>query len=352
MTATTPAPTTPPARSERPGTPGRPERVRRATPGTALAVLVVGLLVVSVASVLLGARWIAPTSLLDADSSTHEIAAVRLDRTLLGLAVGGALGLVGALMQGLTRNPLADPGVLGVNAGASLAMVVAISVFGVSDLQAYVWWAFAGAAVALVLVHAIASVGRDGATPVKVAIAGAALTAAVTSWVSALLLIDRKTIESFRLWQVGTIAGRGDDVLLIGLPFLAAGALLGLACARTLNALALGDDLARGLGRHVVRDRLLVSLAVVLLAGAAVALAGPIAFVGLIVPHGVRALVGPDYRWVLPLSLGFGAVLVVAADTVGRLVLPPGEVQVGIMSAVVGVPVFLHLVRRGRIGAL
>ncbi len=345
-TAAPVAPASPPARSS------RPEGRRRSSPAVAVAVLVVALVVVSVASVLLGARWIGPTSLLDPGSPTHEIAAVRLDRTLLGLVVGGALGLVGALMQGLTRNPLADPGVLGVNAGASLAMVVAISVMGVSDIRVYVWYAFAGAAIAMVLVHAIASAGRDGATPVKVAIAGAALTAAVTSWVSGLLLIDRKTIESFRLWQVGTIAGRGDDVLLIGLPFLAAGALMGLACARTLNALALGDDLARGLGRHVVRDRLVVGVATVLLAGAAVALAGPIAFVGLIVPHGVRALVGPDYRLVLPLSLGFGAVLVVAADTVGRLVLPPGEIQVGIMSALIGVPVFLHLVRRGRIGAL
>ncbi|WP_235561993.1 iron ABC transporter permease [Marmoricola sp. Leaf446] len=346
MSTATSTPVTPSGRL------ARPAGVRRASAVTAVAVLVVALLVAAVASVLLGARWIGPTSLLDPTSPTHEIAAVRLDRTLLGLAVGGALGLVGALMQGLTRNPLADPGVLGVNAGASLAMVVAISVMGVSDMRAYVWWAFAGAAIALVLVHAIASVGRDGATPVKVAIAGAALTAAVTSWVSGLLLVDRKTVESFRLWQVGTVAGRGDEVLLIGLPFLLVGAVLGLACARTLNALALGDDLARGLGRHVVRDRLVVGVATVLLAGSAVALAGPIAFVGLIVPHGVRALVGPDYRLVLPLSLGFGAVLVVAADTVGRLVLPPGEVQVGIMSAVVGVPVFLHLVRRGRIGAL
>ena len=343
---------TPVAPSVPSGSPARPEGRLRTSPAVAVAVLVVGLVVVSVASVLLGARWIGPGSLLDPSSPTHEIAAVRLDRTLLGLAVGGALGLVGALMQGLTRNPLADPGVLGVNAGASLAMVVAISVLGVSDIRVYVWAAFAGAATALVLVHAIASAGRGGATPVKVAIAGAALTAAVTSWVSGLLLVDRKTIESFRLWQVGTVAGRGDEVLLIGLPFLVVGAVLGLACARTLNALALGDDLARGLGRHLVRDRLVVGVAAVLLSGAAVALAGPIAFVGLIVPHGVRALVGPDYRLVLPLSLGFGAVLVVAADTVGRLVLPPGEVQVGIMSAVVGVPVFLHLVRRGRIGAL
>jgi iron complex transport system permease protein len=315
-------------------------------------VLIGALVVVSVASVLVGSRLIPVGVVLDPSHPMHAIAAARLDRTWLGLAVGGALGLVGALMQGLTRNPLADPGILGINAGASFAMVLAVSVLGISDLQAYVWFAFAGAAVAMVLVHAVASVGRDGATPMKLAIAGAALTAAVTSWTTGVLLTDRATMESFRLWQVGTIGGRGSDTLLTGLPFLAVGAVLAIVCARSLNALALGDELARGLGRSVVLDRLVIGLAIVLLAGGATALAGPVAFVGLIVPHGVRAVVGPDYSRVLPLSLGYGAVLVVAADVVGRVVLPPSEVQVGIMTAVVGVPIFLRLIRHGRIGAL
>ncbi len=323
-------------------------------PGTpvAVATLIAALVVVSVASVLLGARWIPPGTLFDPESPLHGVASARLDRTLLGLVVGGALGLVGALMQGLTRNPLADPGILGINAGAAFAMVLAISFFGISDLQGYIWFAFAGAAGAMVLVHAIAAVGRDGATPVKVAIAGAALAAALGSWTSGVLLVDRQTIEAFRLWNVGTVAGRDIDVLLSCLPFLVVGVVLAMASTRSLNALALGDDLARGLGRRIALDRLVVGLAVVLLAGAATALAGPIAFVGLIVPHAVRAVVGPDYRLVLPLSLGYGAVLIVAADVVGRLVLPPSEVQVGIMTAVIGVPVFLHLIRRGRIGAL
>ena len=321
------------------------------TPITA-AILVAAVIGVSVASVLLGSRWMDPGAVLDPTHPMHGIADARVDRTLLGLAVGGALGLVGALMQGLTRNPLADPGILGINAGAAFAMVLAISAFGVSDMQGYVWFAFGGAAAAMVLVHAVAAVGRDGATPVKVAIAGAALTGAVSSWTSGVLLTDRQTIESFRLWQVGTIAGRSSDVLLTGLPFLVVGAVLALACTRSLNALALGDELARGLGRRIGADRLVIGVAVVLLAGAATALAGPVAFVGLIVPHGVRAVVGPDCRRVLPLSLGYGAVLVVAADVVGRMVLPPTEVQVGIMTAVVGVPVFLTLVRRGRIGAM
>ena len=332
--------------------PGGPGAGRRVVPARAAVALGLALLVVSAGSVLLGSRWIAPGALLDPTHPMHDVAAVRLDRTLLGLAVGAALGLAGALMQGLTRNPLADPSILGVNAGASLAMVLAISWLGVSALSAYVWFAFGGAAAALVLVHLVASLGRGGATPVKVAITGAALTAAGTSLISAVLLIDRRTIESFRLWQVGTVAGRGSDVLLTGLPFLVVGTLVALGSARSLNALALGDDLARGLGRHVARDRLVVGSASVLLAGTAVALAGPIAFVGLLVPHGVRAVVGPDHRLVLPLCLGWGAVLVVAADTVGRLVLPPSEVQVGIMTAVLGAPVFLRLVRRGRWGSL
>jgi len=319
---------------------------------TTTAILVVAVVGVSVASVLLGSRWMDPGAVFDGSHPMHGIAGARIDRTLLGLAVGASLGLVGALMQGLTRNPLADPGILGINAGAAFAMVLAISAFGISDLQSYVWFAFVGAAAAMLLVHAVAALGRDGATPVKVAIAGAAFTAAISSWTSGVLLTDDKTIESFRMWQVGTIAGRGTDVLLTVLPFLAIGVLLGLACTRSLNALALGDDVARGLGRRTGIDRLLLGVAIVLLAGGATALAGPVAFVGLIVPHGVRAVVGPDYRRVLPLCLGYGAVLTVAADVVGRMVLPPSEVQVGIMTAVVGVPVFLALVRRGRIGAL
>lgn len=315
---------------------------------TSVAALAVASVVASVVSVLIGSRTIFPGAVLDSADPDHAIAMARVARTCLALAVGAALGLAGALMQGLTRNPLADPGILGVNAGASFAMVLAMSVLGVSALSSYLWFAFAGAAVTMVAVHAIAALGRDGATPLKLVIAGAALTAALSSWTSGVLLTDRQTMETFRYWQVGTVGGRGFDVLLTGAPFLVVGALVALVGARLLNALALGDDVARGLGLNVVRDRLLVGVACVLLAGTATALAGPIAFVGLVVPHVVRALVGPDHRRVLPLSFGYGAVLVVLADTLGRVVLPPTEVQVGIMCALVGVPFFLALIRRGR----
>lgn len=335
----------------------RPPRVAgRSGASRATGVLLVVLMAAAVGSVLIGSRWLAPgdvvAGLFDEDHALYGVATARLERTALALAVGGALGLAGALMQGLTRNPLADPGILGINAGASFAMVLGMSMLGISDPKAYVWFAFAGAAAAMLLVHAIAAIGRDGASPMKIAIAGAALTAALVSWTQGVLLTDKATMESFRYWQVGTVAGRGFDLLLTGLPFLAVGVVLALGCTRTLNALALGDDLARGLGRHVWRDRLVVGLAVILLAGAATALAGPVAFIGLLVPHGVRALVGPDYRRVLPLSILGGALLLVVADVIGRIVLPPTEVQVGIMTAAVGVPFFLALIRRGRLGAL
>ena len=313
---------------------------------TTTAIWVAVVVGAAIFSVLVGARAVPLAAVFDVDHVLHPVVEARIERTFLGLAVGASLGLAGALMQGLTRNPLADPGILGVNAGATFAMVVAMAVFGLTSMGAFLPMAFLGAAAAAVLVHAIASLGRDGATPIKLAITGAALSAGLASWTTGILLADRKTMESFRFWQVGTVAGRGFDVLLIGLPFLLLGALLALAGARLLNTLALGDDLARGLGRNTARDRVFLGIAIVLLAGTATALAGPIAFVGLVVPHVVRSLIGTDYTRVLPFAMLGGATLVVLADTIGRIVLPPSEVQVGIMCAFVGVPFFLVLIRR------
>lgn len=320
-------------------------------------VAVIGVLaIVSAASVLIGSQLMTvghvAAAAFDPSNPAHPIVASRIARTALAIVVGGALALAGALMQALTRNPIADPGILGVNAGAAFAVVLAISVFGVSRSVSYIWFAFVGAAAAMVLVHGIAAIGRGGATPAKLAISGAALTAATGSWTSGVLLTDQQTVQVFRLWQVGTVAGRGIDTLLTGLPFLLVGLVAALLAAPMLNTLALGDDVARGMGRTIWRDRLVVGTAITLLAGTATALAGPIAFVGLIVPHALRFVTGPDYRRVLPLTVGCGAALTVAADVIGRVILPPGEVQVGIMVAVIGVPVFLWVIRRGRLGAL
>ena len=308
-------------------------------------------LVIGSRAVPVHAVWGALTA-YDATNPLQAIVAARVPRTVVALLVGGALGLAGASMQGLTRNPLADPGILGINAGAALAMVLAITIFGVSALSGYIWFALGGAAIAAVVVHAIAGLGREGATPVKLAVAGAALTAGLSSWTTALLLTNRQTLDVFRFWQVGTVGGRTMDVVWPVLPVLLVGALLALTGARLLNVLALGDDLARGLGRRAGLDRVVVGLAIVLLCGGATALAGPIVFVGLVAPHVARVLVGSDYVRILPVSLGIGAALVVFADVAGRVILPPTEVQVGIMTAVVGVPVFFALIRRGRMGSL
>lgn len=325
-------------------------RARPTVGPTRAAALLAGLLLLAaVASVLVGSRPVSPVALLEAGPD-RVVLESRAVRTLLGALVGMALGLAGAAMQGLTRNPLADPGILGVNAGAALAIVLGIVYLGAGGLSAYLVLAFVGAAVASVAVHAIAGLGRDGATPAKLTVAGAAFAAAASSWTVAVQMVDQTTLDVMRRWQVGSTGGRDWDTVTTVAPVLLAGIAMALVLSRTLNSLALGDDLARGLGRHTGRDRVLVGITIVLLAGTATAVAGPIAFVGLIVPHLVRVVTGSDHRLLLPLSAGYGAVLVLLADTVGRVVLPPSEVQVGIMTAVVGVPFFLLLVRRGRMG--
>ena len=319
-----------------------------------LAAAVVVLVLVAGASLAVGARdvplgtvWQALAT-FDPTNGDHAVVQARIPRTLLGLLAGGALGLAGAAMQGVARNPLADPGIIGVNAGAALAVVTGIYVFGVAGFSGYVWFAFLGAAVAAAVVYLIASLGRDGATPVKLALAGAALSAGLSSLMNVILVSSQDTLDRFRFWQVGGIAGRDWTVLLPGLPFLAAGALIVLLAGRTLNGLALGDDVARGLGQRVGLFRAVVALGIVLLCGTATALAGPIGFVGLVVPHAVRFLTGPDYRWILPFSLVMAPVLLLAADILGRVVLLPGEVPAGIMTALVGAPVFVWLIRRGK----
>ncbi|MET1089860.1 MAG: iron chelate uptake ABC transporter family permease subunit [Arthrobacter sp.] len=319
-----------------------------------LLAAVVVLALLTGASLAIGARglpletvWQA-LSAFDPDNGDHAVVQARLPRTVLGLLVGGALGLAGAAMQGVARNPLADPGILGVNAGAALAVVTGIYVFGVGSLSGYIWFAFLGAAAAAVVVYLIASLGRDGASPVKLALAGAALNAGLYSLMNVILVSSQDTLDRFRFWQVGGIAGRDWSVLLSGLPFLAAGAAIVVLTGRVLNSLALGDDIARGLGQRVGLVRAITALGIVLLCGSATALAGPIAFVGLVIPHAVRFLTGPDYRWILPFSMVLAPALLLGADIIGRVVLLPGEVPAGIMTALVGAPVFVWLIRRGK----
>lgn len=332
---------------------GLQQRTRPAVRRAALlAASVVVLALACLASVAFGARALSFHTVFEAltaydpANGDHAVVASRIPRTVLGLLAGGALGLAGAAMQGVARNPLADPGILGVNAGAAFFVVLAIYGFGVASFTGYIWFALAGAALAAVAVYTVASLGREGATPVKLALAGAALSAGLSSLMSAVLVSNQQTFDVFRFWQVGSVSGRGWDVITAVLPFLALGAVITLGAGRALNGLSLGDDLARGLGQRVALNRGITALGVVLLCGAATAAAGPIGFLGLVIPHMVRSLTGPDYRWILPFSLVLAPVLLLVADVAGRLALPPGEIPVGVMTAVIGAPVFIWLVRR------
>ncbi|WP_433665362.1 FecCD family ABC transporter permease [Nocardia sp. CA-128927] len=284
---------------------------------------------------------------VDVDHSV--VRELRVPRTAIGVLAGIALGLAGSIIQGATRNPLADPGLLGVNAGAALFVVLGISVLGLSSVTGYVWFGFAGAAVAGAIVYFVSSLGRDGATPMKLALAGAAVTAALQSVTSGLLLTDTTTFDQYRFWQVGSLAERDLPTIGQAVPFLAVGVLLSVMSARMLNALALGTDVARALGQNVLVARGTAALAVVILCGAATAIAGPIAFVGLMVPHAARLITGPDHRWLLPYSAVIASILLLVADVLGRVIARPAEVQVGVITAVIGGPLLVVLVRRRKL---
>ncbi|WP_212841433.1 iron ABC transporter permease [Catellatospora sp. IY07-71] len=333
-------------------------RARRALAlGPGLAVLCVILALVAFLSVTLGSRDIGLPEVLRAlaglgggsaieDTVTLEL---RVPRTLLGILVGAALGVAGAILQGVTRNPLADTGIMGVNSGAAACVVLAITVLGVRGVSVYIWFAFAGAILATLLVYAIASLGREGATPVKLALAGAAVTAGMGSLTTGIVMTNVDALNELRFWQVGSLAGRYAPILTGVAPFLIAGLIASLACGRALNGLALGEDVARGLGQRVGLTRAAAFALVAVLAGAATAACGPIVFVGLIVPHLARFICGPDYRWILPYAMLLSPIILLLADVVGRVVAAPGELQVGVVLGVLGAPVFVGIVRYGRL---
>lgn len=327
-------------------------RHNRASVRSAGLVAAVALLAaVAVLSIVVGAKqlpladvW---SGLLDPNSTEYAVVhQMRLPRTLLGLLAGAALGVAGAVMQALTRNPLADPGLLGINAGASAAVATA-AFLGVTALGGYVWFALLGAALVTAVVYAVG--GGRTATPARLALAGAALNATCYSYVSAVMLLDSASLDRLRFWTVGSLATAESATVTRVLPFLLAGLLFALATARPLNALALGDDTARALGARPALIRVAVIVAITLLCGATTAACGPIVFVGLLVPHLVRALTGPDLRWLLPYCAVLAPVLLLGADVLGRVLGRPGELQVGMVTAVLGGPLFLWLVVRRRV---
>jgi iron complex transport system permease protein len=248
-------------------------------------------------------------------------------------------------MQGLTRNPLADPGILGINAGAAMAVVITVFLCGTSSLSLYAWCAFLGAGVTAVLVYWLGSLGRGGLTPLNLTIAGAAITALLSSLTTGILILSQQTLDEIRFWLAGSVAGRDFTLFLQVLPYIAVGLVVAFALGRQITTLSLGEDVAQGLGQRTAWVKLIAALSVVLLAGSSVAAAGPIGFIGLVIPHTVRFLVGVDYRWILPYSAVFGAILLLLADISARLLIAPQELPVGVMTAILGAPFFIYLAR-------
>ncbi|EHK82751.1 iron-siderophore ABC transporter permease protein [Rhodococcus pyridinivorans AK37] len=338
--------------------PSAPEKGRSVIGNSVWLLVLLGVLVLLViASITIGSRNVDWADIVAAlggatDNIGQGAIAKRIPRTVLALLVGAALGLAGAVMQGVTRNPLADPGILGVNMGASLAVVIGMAWFGLWTQTSMIWIAIIGAAAAAVFVYTIGSLGRGGATPLKLALAGAATSAALASFVTAVILPRGDIAGSVRSWQIGGVGGANFDAISQALPFFVVGFAICLLSARSLNSLALGDDMAAGLGERVALARGISSLGAVLLCGAATAIAGPVAFVGLVVPHLCRLLIGIDNRWLLPFSALVGAGLLTAADVVGRIVARPAEIDVGIITALIGAPFFVYIVRRQKLREL
>ncbi len=334
--------------------PRRVLRLARSRP-VLLAGLLVGaglLLLTMLASIAFGAADIAPSDVsaaifaFDPESTQHLIIrTLRVPRAAVAALVGAALAVAGAIMQGLTRNPLADPGILGIETGAALAVVGAVSYLHISTLPVYALFAFLGAALTAGVVYGLGSLGRGGPTPLKVTVAGAAMTALLSSFTTAMLILDQRTLEEVRFWLAGSVAGRDLKLLAQSAPYIGGGLIVAMALGRQITTLSLGDDVARSLGLRMGWVKGLAAIATVLLAGGAVAVAGPVGFVGLVIPHIVRFLVGVDYRWILPYSALAGAIFLLISDVAARLVLRPTEVPVGVMTALIGGPFFVYLVR-------
>ncbi|MFD9052885.1 FecCD family ABC transporter permease [Streptomyces zaomyceticus] len=339
--------TSPPVRAPLP-----PVRTRLSHGATVAALATAALAATLIAGIALGARDISPLEVVrillhpgGEGYNSHVLWTERIPRTLLGIAVGAALGASGLIMQALTANPLADPGILGVEQGAAMCVVFGIMFLGVTGVRGYFWLALVGSALAAALVHLIGTRTDAGSSAVGLVLAGVALAAVMSSLITLLVVRDKEVYAHLRFWSVGQLTGRAEIMGEI-MPFVICGLLLALPLGRTLNILGLGDDTARALGVRVERARLASAGVAVLLCAAATAAVGPVAFVGLVAAHCARLLTGPDHRWSLPISMAVGAVLLTASDTAGRLILDHGEIQVGLMTAVVGTPFFVWLARR------
>ncbi|CAM3475352.1 iron ABC transporter permease [Aeromicrobium ponti] len=275
------------------------------------------------------------------------IQSVRLPRALIAAAVGASLAIAGVLLQTLTKNPLAAPEIFGINAGAGFAVVIAVSLFSISNLQFFTWVSFLGAAVSFIFVYIIGSIGREGLTPMKLTLAGAAMSAMFASMTQGFLVINETALEQVLFWLAGSVSGRKLETLTAVLPYLAAGWIFSLLIAGKMNVLSMGEDVAKGLGLKTGMLKLGAGIIIVLLSGGAVAVAGPIGFLGIVIPHLTRAVVGIDHRWVIPFAGLLGGMLLLVADIAARYIIMPQEVPVGVMTAVIGTPFFVYIARRG-----
>ncbi|WP_079710324.1 FecCD family ABC transporter permease [Paraliobacillus ryukyuensis] len=286
------------------------------------------------------------------DSYGATVVRSRIVRTVFSVFCGAALGVSGALMQGVTRNPIADPSILGVNMGASLFVVSGIAFLNITTPNQYIWLALAGATLTAVFVFGIGSMGRGGATPLKLVLAGAATSAALSSLVIAIMIPRSYVMDQFRFWQVGSVGAANWSSVTTFLPFLIVGLVLGIIATAALNALALGDEVATGLGVRTGFLRLIAALAAVVLCGATTALAGPIGFVGLLATHVIRLILGPDMRLIIPMAGLAGAMILTISDVCGRLLGSPGELEVGVVTAFIGAPILIILARKAKVRAL
>ncbi|TDQ34632.1 FecCD family ABC transporter permease [Aureibacillus halotolerans] len=311
-----------------------------------------------IASFTLGSGTVRFNDLMDGlfysnvDTYEANIVRKRISRTVFSLCCGAALGVSGALMQAVTRNPIADPSILGVNTGASLFVVFGIAFLNISTSGQYIWLALAGAVLTALFVFGIGSMGRGGATPLKLVLAGAATTAALSSLVVAIMIPRSYVMDQFRFWQVGSVGSANWSDMATFAPFLVTGILVGILTAPALNALALGDEFASGLGVRTGTLRLIAALAGVILCGATTALAGPIGFVGLLSTHVIRLLLGPNQRYIIPMSAMSGAIILTLSDVSGRLIGSPGELEVGVVTAFIGAPILIIIAMRSKVRSL
>ncbi|RKL67339.1 iron-siderophore ABC transporter permease [Salipaludibacillus neizhouensis] len=319
-----------------------------------LAVMVLIFVLAFISSIIVGQTPISVVQAIDSflnynEAVTEHVVVLkdRLPRAVIGAVIGACLAIAGALMQALTKNPLASPSIFGINTGAIFFVVVGIVFFSVSSLQYLMWFAFLGATIAAIFVYFLGSIGRDGLTPIKILLAGAAISALFQSYTQAILVMNEAGLQDVLFWLAGSISGRTLDMLLPVLPFMIISIITALFMGKAINLLITGDDIAKGMGQKVWLVKVVMGVIVVFLAGSSVAVVGAVGFIGLVIPHIARAFTGNDYRWLLPFAAVLGAVLLLLADVVARLLIMPQEVPIGVMTAIIGAPFFIYIAKRG-----